>query len=230
METLMPGLVGAPNLHPMLVHFPIVLWTVAAALTLGALIRSSERMREMGRWALYLGTLSALATVASGFLAADGLGHDSPGHDLVHVHRNIMIGATVLGLAASAAAHWGRDGGGLGILAVMLVVATAGVMTLGADRGAALVYTYGMGVADTPPPSSGHDHGSHGHGEPAAVGGHHGEGEPSGADHHGAETPSPGSDHPPEQAPTAPDPSTPSRSEADPTKAPPKHDHSGHPH
>ena len=52
-------------------------------------------------------------------------------------------------------------------LPVVLLACTCVVMVLGADRGAQLVYGYGMGVQQAPPPAVGddghHDHGSHEH-------------------------------------------------------------------
>lgn len=104
------------------------------------------------------------------------MGHDGPGHDLVHVHRDIMLVASGLALLITAVGWWARDRGrawriGLATAALLLV----GVTMVGADRGAELAFRYGIGVAMDPiPESDGHhhdhdDHG-HGHGEPT---GHH---------------------------------------------------------
>lgn len=160
MDALLPGLSGANDLHPLFVHFPVALW-LAAALFFGVgLARSSAEARRTGRWLLYAGTAAAVATVATGFLAANRMGHGTPGHDLVHVHRNIMLAATVLaalGCAlARAAAVRQSDGLRVGVLVTLVLVAV--LTTLGADRGANLVFGYGMGVTDAPAPAPSSDH------------------------------------------------------------------------
>lgn len=149
MDAVMPGLAAAQDVHPMLVHFPIALW--AAGLLFWVLgLRHREELWRAGRWLLYLGALSAVAAVASGLWAADRIGHDTPGHDLVHVHRNFMIAATALGAATAALAWMGRtrtDGWTRAGLLAGLVL-TVAVCALGADRGALLVYGHGIGMGN----------------------------------------------------------------------------------
>ena len=83
-----------------------------------------------------------------------------------------MVAATVLGVIASAVA-WkvepqrGRPGA-FALLGLLLLLSA--VLTLGADRGARLVYGHGVGLAEgvvlTPaaPPAGGHGAGGHDHG------------------------------------------------------------------
>lgn len=149
LEKILPGLTHIPNLHPIFVHFPIAFWAGAALfLTLGAL-RRRDHLFDAGRWLLYLGTASAGVAVATGLWAADTMGHDSAGHELVHVHRNIMLAASGLGFVAALAAATYRESHGTAakwaITALMWV--TLALLTLGADRGAALVFRHGIGVA-----------------------------------------------------------------------------------
>jgi uncharacterized membrane protein len=142
MEALFPGLAAAPNPHPVFVHFPIALWLTALLFWALAVLRRGDELWRVGRWLLYLGSLGALVSVASGLWAAGQLGHDSPGHDLVHVHRNWMLAASALGLATTVAAFVTRRSAIPGVrwlLSVLLVV-TAVVLVLGADRGALLVF------------------------------------------------------------------------------------------
>ena len=94
-QDLLPGLEASQNVHPMFVHLPLGLWPVALAFFVVGAARHSERLIEVGRWMLYL---------ATGWFAAGGLGHDSPGHDLVHIHRNWMLVATGLSILTSALA------------------------------------------------------------------------------------------------------------------------------
>lgn len=172
MNELMPGLEVAPNIHPMLVHFPIVLWVSALALWALGVARSRSDLFRFGTWLLTIGTLAAVITLISGYLAADGLGHDSPGHDFVHVHRDFMLVATILGAVVTALA-WllrRRQDRLIRWSLVAALLALNAVTTLGADRGALLVYGYGMGTAQQAPPSSepaSHDNDDGHHGEAA---------------------------------------------------------------
>lgn len=160
MEQLFPGLTSAPNLHPMVVHFPIVFWIVATGAWSWAVVRRHDEAWRFGRWLHLLGVLGAVVTVGFGFWATEKMGHDAPGHDLVHVHRDLMLVASGVALAITALAWWRRDATRLwrvGLTLGSLVLLS--LMTLGADRGAELVFRYGIGVAgEAPPHSDGHDH------------------------------------------------------------------------
>ena len=148
MEELFPGLTSAPNLHPMVVHFPIAFWVAATGAWVLALARGWDDAWRFGRWLHLLGVLGAAVAIGFGFWATAAMGHDSPGHEFVHVHRNFMLVAGGLALVLTALAWWRRGAGrrwriGLTLGSLILL----GVMTLGADRGAELVYRYGVGVA-----------------------------------------------------------------------------------
>lgn len=154
LEEIFPGLAHAPNAHPMFVHFPIALWAAAGLFLFLGMVRQREDMFIAGRWLLYIGAIGAAVAIGTGLRAADVLGHDSPGHELVHVHRDFMLAASGLGLVATLGAAALRDRQNVmakwGV--TVLALATIGVLTLGADRGAALVFQYGVGVADQPEP------------------------------------------------------------------------------
>jgi len=166
MEALFPGLDAAPNTHPLLVHFPIVLSLIALLMWAVGAVRRRDDLFQIGTWLLALSVGAAAATLVSGYLAADGLGHDAPGHERVHEHRDMMLVASsllalVLGAAWSLrrrASQWLRWTLVAGLLAANVAVA------VGADRGALLVYGYRVGTRATPPssgegPGHGHHHG-----------------------------------------------------------------------
>lgn len=181
LERVMPGLFGAPNVHPLFVHFPIVLWLVALLAWGVGLARKKDGLVTAGRWLTHLALVSAFVTVVTGLMAAESLGHDSPGHDLVHTHKKFMLTTTALGLVTSLVAHLMRARTGLAARALppALLLATVIVMTLGADRGGLLVYRYSIGTRGDTPPGGQHDHDhgpvaertdghGHEHGPPAA--------------------------------------------------------------
>ena len=174
LEALLPGLAVSPDLHPVVIHFPVALWLTAAAAALWGVARRDDRAMLVSRVCLYVGTVTAAAALLTGYLAAERLGHSAPGHELVHAHRNVMIAATALGAVASTLAWLFEPTGRPGDLQLAaLLVILAAVTIVGADRGARLVYGHGFGLAEgvsaPPPPASAlpHDHGGHGHG------GHH---------------------------------------------------------
>jgi len=162
MDWLLPGLSLVPNVHPMLVHFPIAFWLGALLLSGLGVWRAKTGLFEVGRLLLHLGTLSGAVAIVSGYLAAAELGHSAPGHELVHVHRNWMIVASGLSLAISIVmfAFRNRHETRSRLAQVGLLAGLAAVVTLGADRGAALVYGYGVGVRGEAPASQG-EQGAH---------------------------------------------------------------------
>ena len=172
MTTLFPGLLAAEDIHPLFVHFPVALWPTAAAFYAFGVFKDHQGALDAGRWLAYVGLAGAAAALLTGFLAADRLGHASAGHEHVHVHRNWMIAATVVVGAAAAVARWAatRVSPRLQGVALALLLAGVGVTMLGADRGARLVFEFGMGVSDqVAAPTGGHhgggheDHGGHAH-------------------------------------------------------------------
>lgn len=178
LDSVFPGLVASPNVHPLFVHLPVALWLVAAAAWAVWLVRRTDALWQFGRWSLRIGLLGAVLALITGYLAADGMGHDSPGHHLVHTHRDWMLWASGLALLTAVVDHLLARRSDLLVrsLLVALAAATAVVLCLGADRGGEMVFRYGIGTA----------------GESLATGGGH--------SHHGAEA------HPEAPAPIAPAP------------------------
>jgi len=162
MDWLFPGLTAAPNAHPVFVHFPIAFWLGAFLFCCMGLLRPNTAFYQVGCWLLHIGTVAAVIAVTSGFVATARMDHDAPGHDLVHDHRNVMIAASIMSLIASTAfvglRH--RLAPSTRMIQVALLGAVVAVSALGADRGALLVYGYGVGTRrDSPPPAaSDHEH------------------------------------------------------------------------
>ena len=148
MNWILPGLSSAPNVHPMLVHFPVALLPLALAVALLTLWRRDAFLHQMARSLVYVGTLSAIVAVATGYLGTWSMGHDAPGHDLIHIHRNWMVATTILAVALSGflffTSRRPKAFTLAGIIGLALVVV---ILMLGADRGALLVFKYGIGTA-----------------------------------------------------------------------------------
>lgn len=135
-------------IHPMAVHFPVTFLVTGLLFESIRYFSKNEMVKVFAEWMIYLGAVAALGAVGAGWIAAESLGHDSPGHDFVHVHRDIMVSMTV-GLVLTALALFFfkgfRNGPMRKGLLVILVILT-GVMAVGADKGGQLVYKYGTGV------------------------------------------------------------------------------------
>ncbi len=145
----MPGLQNLQNVHPLFVHFPIALILVTLFFEGLWWLTKKEQFRVFATYLLYLATVSAVATVITGFLASDSLGHDSPGHEFVHEHRNIMLLMSVLLTATTATVLFVRSvrEGGWRRLLILPLAIVCGMLVYGADKGGRLVFEYGMGVA-----------------------------------------------------------------------------------
>lgn len=163
----MPGFENTLTIHPLFVHFPIALTLVALLFEGWYWVQRKDHLRQSATSLIYLAALAAVVTVLTGLQAADSLGHDSPGHDLVHVHRDIMLWYTGImavlalvnvalarGYLPSVAAHWRRLG------RPVLLLTAAIVLVVGADRGGQLVFQYGTGVnlESTATPETGQGH------------------------------------------------------------------------
>lgn len=154
METLLPGVSSIQNIHPMFVHFPIAFFLGALAME-GLALFWREKYHDVSSRMLYLGTIMAVVTLPTGFLAMNNIaavdprGHNAPGHDFIHIHGNWMVSVTLAGILLSGYLYWVdkkqrhggfRQGFFLGLLVLCFL------LTLGADRGARLVYEFGTGI------------------------------------------------------------------------------------
>jgi uncharacterized membrane protein len=144
---MLPGLKAALNYHPIFVHFPIVLWLAALLFELLAVCRKSDEMQRAASRMLYLGTLAAIVTAWTGLLAEKSV---PPGiaQRVVGIHQALMLVSTSLAGALCVFAFLVRRNFTVPLRKVMLLgLCILGVfVTLGADRGAQLVYEYGSAV------------------------------------------------------------------------------------
>ena len=159
-SSIMPGIAGMDNIHPLLVHFPITFLSAFFALDLVGTLAKKAQWRSVASWFLYLGTVAALFTVIAGFIAASSIAHGQNVHDIMERHEHFGISVLSLALVLSI---WRIKSGGLIrggansfflILSALLCV----LMMLGADLGGLMVYHYGVAVKAVQAPEGGHDH------------------------------------------------------------------------
>ena len=144
---MLPGLKAALNYHPMFVHFPIVLWLGALLFEIVAVWRASDELQRTASRLLYLGTFAAIITVITGLEAQNSVAPGSA-QRAVGIHETLMLTATSLAIVLCSFAFFMRKNFPPHLRRVLLLglIVLAVFVTIGADRGAQLVYQYGSAV------------------------------------------------------------------------------------
>jgi uncharacterized membrane protein len=147
MESLLPGLKGMLNYHPLFVHFPIAFWLGALLFELLGQWRADEPWRATAERLLYLGTLAALPALVTGLLAETAV-PEGPARAALTFHKTVMMITTGAAVALCMLVGLGRGVLSPGRRKLFLagLVVLAVLLALGADRGALLVYQHGTGV------------------------------------------------------------------------------------
>jgi uncharacterized membrane protein len=146
----------APNIHPLLVHFPISLLVAAVVVDLVAIIVPRPPRLSAASAGLYVaGAVGALAAYVSGLQASQAVFIPGMAHEVVEQHRRLaLITAWYFGIAALVRlVLLRRDFPRLRIQRLLLLaIGLVGIAILyeTADRGAQLVYRHGVGVIAAP--------------------------------------------------------------------------------
>lgn len=149
MEALLPD--WAPNIHPLLIHFPIALWTVAMLFDFLSLFKSEGWFRNASVALYGLGALSSLAAFFSGKQAIDivsvpfqgeltASNHSDWGHYTIY----FFVGYALI----RCFFLWKKMDTRKPIAILLLLLGMAGMSMVAktADMGGKLVYKYGVGV------------------------------------------------------------------------------------
>jgi uncharacterized membrane protein len=161
------GLTEVFNVHPVFVHFPIVLLPVTLLFYGLGVWKKNRCLLIAGRVCLYLALLAVLAAVGTGLDASDEIPHNEVIHHMMGTHQNtgfIILGLTLLLTVWSFWQVEQRPKGAWPFTAV-LVIASYFVLQNG-DIGSRMVYVQGAAVKPAVPIVSAgeHEHG-HDHGE-----------------------------------------------------------------
>lgn len=143
---------AVPNLHAVLVHFPIGLLATAVAIDIWGVISPSRAFSRVGVALLYVtGSAALAAAYVTGREAAASVLTPGLAHPVVLDHWNaafvvtLFFGAyALLRLAACTAFDFASRRSRL-----LVAVAVVGILGLGyvAEKGGELVYRWGVGVA-----------------------------------------------------------------------------------
>ena len=142
----------APNIHPLIIHFPIALLSLAVFTSFVEIILAKEWVSKSRIWLYVMGSASALAAVLTGREAADSVSPPfkaeltlSNHSDMAHYTLYFFIAFTVVQLVL---VRYGK-GDEKWIKILLLVAAGIGLFLLfqTGDLGAKLVYKYGVGIS-----------------------------------------------------------------------------------
>jgi uncharacterized membrane protein len=159
-SSILPGIAGMDNIHPLLVHFPIAFLSTFFALDLVGTISKNPESRRVATWLLYFGTVAALFTVIAGLIAAESVAHGQNVHDIMERHE--QIGISILSTAILLSIWRIKSGilpnGGANNFFLFLTALLCLLMMLGADLGGLMVYKYGVAVEAAPIPEESYSH------------------------------------------------------------------------
>jgi len=147
LEAILPGVQHLQNIHPLIVHFPIAFLVGAALIYVLAWIFKSDKLAFAAFMLLLLGTLAAGSAAGTGLYAEGGvMVSRSVRASLLDPHEDLMLTTLGLSVVLSVWALIRRPfpkGGRFFFILLFLVL--LGVMSIGADYGARMVYDYNAG-------------------------------------------------------------------------------------
>ena len=144
----------APNIHPMIVHFPIVLLTFAVIFDFLFLFLKKFGWLEKSALSLYVvGTLAIIVTFFTGRFAADGLDIPAKVIPAVTDHADwaeITLWFFIIFSAVRLTIGLWKKQVHRAILFIITIISLTGIYSLyqTADHGAKLVFGYGLGTGN----------------------------------------------------------------------------------
>lgn len=144
----------APNIHPLIVHFPIAFLVGAIGADLLSLVVRRWRWLRPATVALYVvGGASTVVTYLTGTWAADAVSVPAEAQSVLTEHSNLgwwtMWFFGTYALVRLGAHLWSKTRGLIAVQGLLFAIALGGSYLLyeTGDRGAEMVYRYGVGVS-----------------------------------------------------------------------------------
>jgi uncharacterized membrane protein len=141
-------LFGHP-IHPMLVHFPIALWTVAVGAYVASAADVTEHVDMIAKFANSGGLIMAMLAMLAGLIELRSIGSQSEAMRVATWHMMIMATVWVCFLVAlMLSISTGLDHSTVHIAAAACALAGFLLMGVGGWYGGRLVYEFGIAVKD----------------------------------------------------------------------------------
>ena len=146
----------APNLHPLLVHFPISLLLVATVVDcVGAYRPSRASVRDTATWLYCGGALMAMAAYFSGLEAAQAMRVGPAESAAVTAHftwadRTTWFFVIFASLRIAFSYIWRPPARWAAVVAFVVALGGVGLLLVTAEHGGRLVFHHGLGVATVP--------------------------------------------------------------------------------
>ncbi len=147
LETFLPGVQHLQNIHPLVVHFPIAFLVGAALFYFMSWILRNQTFAATAFLLLIVGTLAAGVAVGTGLYGEEGVMVSFSVRDhLLEPHEKLMLATLGVSIALSLWAIIARPfPKKKRYLFLFLLLVLLGVMSVGADYGARMVYDYNAG-------------------------------------------------------------------------------------
>ena len=146
--------VAGHPIHPMVVHFPVALWTLAVAADAGGWIWRAPVFWTLSFYGQALGDVAGAAAILTGWLEFTTLARAAPAQDVAAAHMLSMCGAWLAFLVSLALRKFPPQ---TPATIWPTAIAAAGwlAMAIGGWLGGKLVYHFGIGVQSLEPEAKG---------------------------------------------------------------------------
>ena len=144
-----------PNWHPLFVHFPIALLSMAALFFLALKFIEKHPLKEQVKifafWNLWLGTGFAIIAATAGWFAYNSVAHDTPSHEAMTEHRNwALVTLAVFIFISLWSIKYYKKVKDVGIIFVTAMLIGFSLLASTGWHGSEAVYRYGLGVMSLP--------------------------------------------------------------------------------
>jgi uncharacterized membrane protein len=138
-----------PNIHPLLVHFPIALIVAVVAVDLIALVSKKDIYLRTGNILTAFALAGAIAALISGIWAEESVWHTEAAEELIETHELLgFIFVGVVGVLAIIRFAVNRKlPGSLAWVNLIISLVATGIVSYSAYLGGEMVYRHGTGVA-----------------------------------------------------------------------------------
>ncbi len=141
-----------PNVHPLLVHFPLTLLIGALVIDIAHVVwPERSAIRDTSTWLYCLGTLAAMAAYFSGLDAAGSLALPAGSREAVGEHfawaeRTTWYFAFLASFRMAMSYIWRSTRRVTAVCSSLAGLVGAGLLLVAAERGGRLVFEHGVGV------------------------------------------------------------------------------------